>query len=51
MGNLEIRGACIVFHAYENGEKTESWDFFDNLFEPDEINVVKEEIIEEDDMW
>ena len=46
MEDLQIRGACIVFHAYENGEKVESWDFFDNLFGADEINVVKEDTLD-----
>ena len=46
MEDLQIRGACIVFHAYENGEKVESWDFFDNLFVANEINVVKEDTLD-----
>lgn len=46
MEDLQTRGMCIVFHAYENGKKTESWDFFDNLLEADEINVVQEDTLD-----
>lgn len=46
MEDLQIRGACIVFHAYENGEKIESWDYFDNVLEGIKTNVVSESTLD-----
>lgn len=46
MEDLQIRGMCIVFHAYENGKKIKSWDFFDNMLQADEINVVQEDTLD-----
>ena len=46
MTELEIRGGCVVFHSYENGEKVESNDFFDNSLEPNQMNVVDEQTLD-----
>lgn len=42
MDSLEIKGGGFVFHRYENGEKVESWDFFNNEFGDIPTNVVRE---------
>lgn len=42
MESLELNGSCIVFHAYENGEKVESFDFFHHYFNDIPTNVVEE---------
>ena len=46
MTELEIRGGGVVFHCYENGEKVESHDFFDNSLESDQMNVIDEQTLD-----
>lgn len=46
MTELEINGGCMVFHGYNNGEKEDSYDFFDNVMEGVKVNVVQEDTLD-----